>query len=301
VPVSPCTAACVAEDRPGQGAGRAVTVRRYAAFAATLAGAAAAGRRLGEREELRVRARSLLADFGVSLSCEADRLAAPVPGARTGTLVVANHISWLDVLALLAVQPATLLAKREVGQWPVVGALARRAGTRFIDREGLRGLPDTVRGLGALLRSGESVIVFPAGTTWCSTPGGPFRRAAFQAALDAGAPVRPVTLTYARHEAPTTLPAYVGEDTFAASLRRVAATCGLSVRVTAHSALHPPGHDRRSLAALAHAAVSGPRETVPAPRTPGPPSHAAVGHTEALTGLRKDTPGGCASPASPSR
>ncbi|HEY5836451.1 lysophospholipid acyltransferase family protein [Streptomyces sp.] len=283
--VSPCTAACVADDLPGAGAGPAVTVRRYAALVASLAGAAAAGKRLGEREELRARARSLLADLGVSLSCEADGLAVPVPGARTGTLVVANHISWLDVLALLAVQPAAVLAKREVGQWPVVGTLVRRAGTRFIDREGLRGLPDTVRELGALLRSGESVIVFPGGTTWCSGPGDPFRRATFQAALDAGAPVRPVTLTYAHHGAPTTLPAYVGEGTFAASLRRVAATRGLSVRVTPHSVLHPPGHDRRSLAALAHAAVSGARETVPAPRTPGLPSHAAVGHAAAVPAL----------------
>jgi 1-acyl-sn-glycerol-3-phosphate acyltransferase len=295
--VSPCTPACVADDPPGAGAGRALTVRRYAAFLATLAGAAAAGKRLGEGDELRARARSLLADLGISLSCETDGLAVPVP-ARTGTLVVANHISWLDVLALLAVQPATLLAKREVGQWPVVGTLVRRAGTRFIDRDGLRGLPETVRELGALLRSGESVIVFPEGTTWCSVPGGPFRRATFQAALDAGAPVRPVTLTYARQGAPTTLPAFVGEGTFADSLRRVAATRGLSVRVTPHSTLHPTGHDRRSLAALAHAAVSGARETAPAPRTAGLPSHeprGAVGRTARAAPCR--APGRPAHPA----
>ncbi|WP_329139135.1 1-acyl-sn-glycerol-3-phosphate acyltransferase [Streptomyces sp. NBC_01476] len=249
--VSPCTPACVTEGPPG--AGRALTLRRYAAFAATLAGAAAAGKRLGEGAELQARARSLMADLGVGLSGAEDGLA--VPGTRTGTLIVANHISWLDVLALLATQPATLLAKREVGQWPVVGTLVRRAGTRFIDREGLRGLPETVRELGALLRSGESVIVFPEGTTWCSVPGGPFRRATFQAAIDADAPVRPVTVTYLRHEVPTTLPAFVGEGTFAASFRRVAGTRGLSVRITAHAPLRPAGHDRRSLAALAQAAV----------------------------------------------
>ncbi len=270
VPRSPCTVACVAGDPP-----RAMPVRRYAAFLATLAGAAAAGKRLEEGDELRARARSLLADLGVSLSCETDRLAVPTTGARTGTLIVANHISWLDVLALLAVQPATLLAKREVGQWPVVGTLARRAGTRFIDREGLRRLPDTVRELGALLRSGRSVVVFPEATTWCSAPGGPFRRATFQAALDAGAPVRPVTLAYTRHGVPTTLPAYVGDGTFTASLHRVATAGGISVRVTPHPALSPAGHDRRSLAALAHAAISAPplTATVPAPR----PHHAATG------------------------
>ncbi len=267
-PVSPCTAVCVAGDGPRSG--RAAAARRYAAVLARLAGAAAAGRRLEEGDEVRVRARSLLAGLGVSLFCDADALTVPVPGARTGTLVVANHISWLDPIALLAVQPATLLAKREVERWPVVGTLVRRAGTRFIDREGLRRLPDTVRELGALLRSGASVIVFPEGTTRCSVPGGPFRRATLQAAVDAGAPVRPVTLTYTRHGTPTTLPAYVGEDTFAASLHRVATADSLSVRITAHPALYPSGHDRRSLAALAHAAVSGTREirAVMAPRPP---------------------------------
>lgn len=261
--VSPCSSACVGAEA---GAGRAVALRRYAAFGATLAGAAA-GRPPGPGEDVRRRAGRLLTDLGIRLACEAEELA--VPGATTGTLVVANHISWLDALALLAVQPATLLAKREVGQWPVVGTLVRRAGTRFIDRDGLRGLPDTVRELAALLRSGQSVVVFPEGTTWCSAPGGPFRRATFQAALDAGAPVRPVTLTYTCQGAPTTLPAYVGDGTFAGSLRRVAGARGLSVLVTAHPALQPYGHDRRSLAALARTAVFG-----PAPPATAPPPHA---------------------------
>ncbi|WP_405584767.1 lysophospholipid acyltransferase family protein [Streptomyces sp. NBC_01190] len=277
--LSPCTAACVTGEPPRSRAARALTARRYAAFVSTLAGAAAAGGRLQEGEELRRRARALLADLGVSLLGGTDGLAVPEPVTGVGTLVVANHISWLDALALLAVQPATLLAKREVARWPLVGPLVRRAGTRFIDRTGLRGLPETVRELGALLRSGETVIVFPEGTTWCSAPGGVFRRATFQAALDAGAPVRPVTLTYASQGVPSTLPAYVGEGTFTASFRRVAAARGLSVLVTAHPALRPEGHDRRSLAALAQEAVSGGRQgvAVPAPRRPSPTT-ARPGH-----------------------
>ncbi|CAG7649917.1 lysophospholipid acyltransferase family protein [Actinacidiphila bryophytorum] len=259
--VSPCSAACLAGGPPR--VPLPVTLRRAAGFGAHLGGALAAGGRLGSGEQIRRRAAVLLADLGIRLDAPSGELA--VPGAPTGTLVVANHISWLDVLALLAVQPATLLAKREVGSWPVVGTLVRRAGTRFIDRDGLRGLPGTVRELAALLRSGESVVVFPEGTTWCSVPGGPFRRATFQAALDAGAPVRPVTLAYTSLGAPTTLPAYVGEGTFAGSMRRVATARDLAVHVTAHPALDPAGHDRRSLAALAQAAVfRGPHERVAA-------------------------------------
>ncbi|MEU6852637.1 lysophospholipid acyltransferase family protein [Actinacidiphila alni] len=255
---SPCSELCVAGAGTGARIGRAAVVRRYAAFSATLAGAAAAGRRLAEGAELRRTAARLVADLGVGVvRAGAPTLTVPGGAQGVGTLVVANHISWLDALALLAVEPVTLLAKREVGHWPVVGGLVRRAGTRFIDRDSVRQLPSTVRELAELLRSGESVIVFPEGTTWCSVPGGPFRRATFQAALDVGAPVRPVTLSYAHRGVPTPLPAFVGEGTFLASFRRVAAARGLTVRITAHPALDPAGHDRRSLAALAHAAVTG--------------------------------------------
>lgn len=79
--VSPRTSVCLTASPAAPGAGRAVTVRRYAA-AAELAAAASAGKRLAERGELRRRARALLADLGVSLVCAADGLTVPVPGAR---------------------------------------------------------------------------------------------------------------------------------------------------------------------------------------------------------------------------
>jgi 1-acyl-sn-glycerol-3-phosphate acyltransferase len=112
-----------------------------------------------------------------------------------GVLLVANHLPWIDVLALACVANVRVLAKREVGDWPVVGGLARCAGALFLDRAGLRGLPAVIA---AALRSGDCVAVFPEGTTWCGAAAGPFRRAAFQAALNVGAPVRPVAIT-SRH------------------------------------------------------------------------------------------------------
>ncbi|MCZ0973951.1 lysophospholipid acyltransferase family protein [Streptomyces albulus] len=105
----------------------------------------------------------------------------PGAGAHPGTLIVLNHISWLDIVALLAVEPAVLLAKREVGGWPLVGGLAQRAGTHFIDRTHPRRLPRTVAELSALLAAGRSVAVFPR-----PPPGAPPTRAA-----SAGPPSRP--------------------------------------------------------------------------------------------------------------
>ncbi|MFI7316562.1 lysophospholipid acyltransferase family protein [Streptomyces venezuelae] len=248
-----CPASCAADPDPRVPLGE--LARRYATLTYTLTRAVARGDRLAEPSALRAEARAVLGALGVGVEGAED---APfsVRAGGLGTLVVANHISWLDVVALLAVEPVSVLAKREVGRWPVVGALARRAGTRFIDRDGSpRELPRFVAELADCLRGGTSVLVFPQATTWCSVSGGRFRRAAFQAAVEAGAPVRPVTVAYRQDGGPSTAAAFLGEEDFTASLRRVAGARGLRVRVTARTPLR--GTDRRVLADAARRAVLG--------------------------------------------
>ncbi|MFE6779201.1 lysophospholipid acyltransferase family protein [Streptomyces sp. NPDC057702] len=271
-PTSPCDQRCVAHV--GDRVALARAARRSMAFARRVLGAVAAGEALAEPATVRACARGILTALGVHVEHLGGPLSAPTgpagpssapqPGATAypaapggpGTLVVANHISWLDVIALLAVEPVTMLAKREVGEWPMVGALTQRAGTRFIDRDSVRGLPDTVAEIAELLRGGRSVMVFPQGATWCAGTTGDFRRATFQAALDAGAPVRPVTLSYFQHHALSTVAAFVGDDDFGSSLRRIMSADGVSARVQVHEAI-PAGtaRDRRELAALAREAV----------------------------------------------
>ncbi|MEV0805826.1 lysophospholipid acyltransferase family protein [Micromonospora sp. NPDC050200] len=184
---------------------------------------------------------------------------------RRRALLVANHVSWLDVLALLAVAPARMLAKREVRAWPLVGLLARAAGALFVDRARPRELPATVARIAGALRAGDPVAVFPEGTTWCGTPTAGdcrpvrgFRPAVFQAAIDAGVPVVPLRVGYrcaATGEA-TTAPAFVGDDTLWRSVRRVLAARDLVVTVRVAAALHPaPDADRRALARAAESAV----------------------------------------------
>ncbi|WP_336053010.1 lysophospholipid acyltransferase family protein [Streptomyces sp. CA2R101] len=223
-------------------------------------------------------------------------------GPGPGTLIVINHISWLDILALLAVEPVTLLAKREVGTWPVVGGLARRAGTHFIDRTSPRRLRHTVREVSELLGSGRSVAVFPQATTWCTADRGSFRRATFQAALDAGAPVRPVTLHYTQQSLPSTVAAFCGEDTFAASLRRVLAARDLAIRVTAHPVLNAADGfwDRRELADRAARAVLGGRPEPGAVTVPGPAAVRAF-PVPAFPVPEVPVPAGPATPETPAR
>ncbi|MFY1633883.1 lysophospholipid acyltransferase family protein [Solwaraspora sp. WMMB335] len=231
-------------------------------------------------------ARGLLRAFGVRL-----RLAGRLP--RQPALLAANHISWLDTLAILAVAPVRMLAKSEVGRWPMIGSLARVGGTLFIDRDRPRTLPRTVAQVAAALRAGSHVAVFPQGTTTCGImerfPAGdgcasgrrdpvPFRPALFQAAVDAGAPVVPLTLTYhfASRPAgrpvpasvpvpapvpvpvpvPTSVTAFIGEEALWPSARRILALRHLVVTVDAGVPLRPDRvPHRRALARLADPAA----------------------------------------------
>jgi 1-acyl-sn-glycerol-3-phosphate acyltransferase len=156
----------------------------------------------------------------------------------TGTMIAANHVSWLDIPVLLALSPARVLAKTDVRGWPLVGLLAARAGTIFIDRGRLRRLPGTVAEIAHTLRAGRDVLVFPEGSTWCGRTAGRFYPALFQAAVDAGAPVRPVRLSYRLADGePTTVAAFVGDDSLLASVRRVIATRALTVDVDVRPAV----------------------------------------------------------------
>ncbi|MET3803743.1 1-acyl-sn-glycerol-3-phosphate acyltransferase [Nakamurella sp. UYEF19] len=183
-----------------------------------------------------------------------------VTGApRSGpSLVVGNHISWLDILALSASAPMRMVAKSEVGTWPIVGGAARRTGTLFLQRDRLRELPDAVAAMTAALRSGARVQVFPEGTTRCGGAVNPFRRAAFQAAIDAGVVVSPVTVSYRgpRGCAATTV-AFVGDQTLADSMRRVLSAVDVTVELTwlpAIPAIAGTGRDHVDRAAVARLA-----------------------------------------------
>ncbi|WP_344513659.1 lysophospholipid acyltransferase family protein [Dactylosporangium maewongense] len=195
-------------------------------------------------------ARAVLAGLGIS-----HRAVGRVP--QSGALLVANHVSWLDVVVILAHAPAKLLAKREVRQWPLIGRLAATLGTVFVDRSRPKSLPATVGRISTEIAAGGVVAVFPEGTTWCGRMGGTFRPAMFQAAVDAAAPVVPVRLTFAQNGTPTTVAAFIGDETLATSLRRVVAARGLSIELKAHAKLYPePTSSRRVLARAATSVVA---------------------------------------------
>ena len=181
-------------------------------------------------------------------------------------LVVANHVSWLDVMAYAAVQPVTMVSKKEIGDWPVIGAVARAAGTIFIDRHNLRGVEQTRREVGRRLRGGEVVATFPEATTACGRGLAPMFPAMFQAAVDAGVPVQPVAFTWLdRHGTLTTAGAYVGDQPLFESIMAILGQRDLVLRIEILPRIMPkhvrPIDDRKALrtaAAQQIAAALGP-------------------------------------------
>jgi len=210
--------------------------------------------------------RGMLRAFGVRLDIRggADFLTAP---AGRGALVVNNHISWLDIVAINALRPMRALAKKEIAGWPVLGGLVRRGGSIFLDRERLTTLPATMAELAGALRSGALVSVTPEGTTWCGLASGPFTTATFQAAIAGGVPVRPIALRYRLADGrETSRPAFIGPESLIASLRRVASLRGLVLEVHICPEIAPGrAENRRELAALAESAVHSALGTVQIP------------------------------------
>lgn len=261
MPASPCGPHCLPPAGPPTAAERLRVARRLAGLVVVLVAALVVVPLLG-RPGLGILCRAVLAVTGV-------RLRVHGRPADEGALVVANHVSWIDVVALGAVTPVRMLAKREVRQWPLVGALAARTGALFLDRGALHALPGTVAATAGALRVRASVGVFAEGTTWCGAAAGPLRHAPFQAALDAGAPVQPVAIVLRGPDGrPAPEAAFIGEQTLVDALGR-----GLRLRrITCEITLLPvlaPGGTRRELAALAAAAISavtGAPHPVPASR-----------------------------------
>lgn len=170
------------------------------------------------------------------------------PGAK---LLVANHVSWLDILAVHSACPqARFISKADVRQWPVVRHLVDAADTLYIERERRRDAMRVVHQAAEALRAGDTVAVFPEGTTGPGPQMLPVHANLLQAAIATETPVQPVVLRYADPRQPFSDSAtYLGETTLLQSLWKLARARGLVVHVTVLTAQATAHADRRALAA----------------------------------------------------
>ncbi|WP_433630457.1 lysophospholipid acyltransferase family protein [Nocardia sp. CA-120079] len=226
------------------------------------------------REQLQRRyARTLLGCLGIRLRVVDNRSAANRVGVGLsdagessdtrfadpgeGLLIVAGHIGWTDVVVMAAVQPLGFVARADMVDWPLLGGLAKLMRVIPIERERLRELPGVVACLGERLAAGDRVAVFPEGTTWCGRAYGTMRPALFQAAVDTGTSVQPVRLRYLdAHGTQSTIPGFVGDDTFGTSAKRVLRSRGMVAEVVLEP-VENPGLDRRDLARRCEQVVRG--------------------------------------------
>lgn len=189
-------------------------------------------------------ASGMLVRMGITLQVQGQ-----VP-AQGPVLLVANHVSWLDILVIHAARHCRFISKASVRHWPLIGRLATGAGTLYIERESRRDAMRVVHATAEALRAGDIVAVFPEGTTGDGRTLLPFHGNLIQAAISADAPVQPVALGYvdAPQGTPSLAPTWIGDETLLRSVWRVLAASHLQARVVFGAPEHAKGRDRRAWA-----------------------------------------------------
>lgn len=162
---------------------------------------------------------------------------------NTASLLVSNHISWVDIIVLGQFTPAHFAAKSDILAWPIIGYLARQGGTIFIRRGNRQQAKALAEEMVWLLKQNGTVIAFPEGTTTTGDKVLPFHASLFQAALLAKADIQPVAIQY-QGEATRVAP-FIGEDEFVPHLLKMLAMDKIEVSVTFLPTIATAGKNRQ--------------------------------------------------------
>ena len=199
-----------------------------------------------EQREMRVQAWSLqfLALWGIHLKV----LGQPV--SIGPALIVANHISWLDISVIHAARHCRFVSKSDIREWPLVGMLATGAGTLYIERTSRRDALRMVKDMADAMKDGDVVAVFPEGTTSDGRDLLPFHANLIQSAIQAQSPVQPLSLQFLDTQTGeiTLAPCYIGGDTLIGSMWRTLKAPGITAVVHFGALQQADGRDRRSWA-----------------------------------------------------
>jgi 1-acyl-sn-glycerol-3-phosphate acyltransferase len=234
-----------------------------AVFLAVAAPLARLARRLGWRRGSAASV-ALHRWFCAVLRLRLRRFGTPGPAHR---LIVANHVSWLDIVALGAMEPMTFLAKKEVGFSVWTRWIVELQGVVYVDRERKRCIPAVNAEMSRRMAAGDPVVLFAEATTSDGSRLLRFRSSHFEAALPAGACVQPVYLDYravagmnaTRQDRARV--AWYGDTAFLPSLWSVLRSGGVSCDVWYGEPIAwRPGMDRKALARQAEAATRGLKE-----------------------------------------
>ena len=191
----------------------------------------------------------LLRVFGMRVR----RIGTPLPG---GTMFVANHLSWIDIVTLHSQHMMGFIAKAEIRDWPLIGWLAKAGESIFLQRGNPNSLTDVMTEMAARLRDGHAVAAFPEGGTRDGRELGAFHARIFTAAVEADAPVQPVALCFGARCEAQTIVAFAPGESFMGNFIRLLGEPARPVLVCfLEPILHAEHEGRRRIATLARARI----------------------------------------------
>ncbi len=194
-------------------------------------------------------ARGLLRAFGMRVQ----GIGVPIDG---GTMFVANHVSWIDIIALHSQHMMGFIAKSEIRGWPVVGWLTAQAETIYLERGNADSLGGVMAEMAQRLRDNRAVAAFPEGGTRDGRALGTFHARIFTAAVEADSTVQPVALCYGEHCEAQHIVAFARGESFMGNFVRLIGEPSRPVRVCfLEPILHAEHEGRRGIARLAQARI----------------------------------------------
>jgi 1-acyl-sn-glycerol-3-phosphate acyltransferase len=166
-------------------------------------------------------------------------------------LWVCNHISWLDILLLAGNNTVDFIAKTEVGDWPLIGYIVKRAGTLLIERDNkfqaYRALPK----LQERIKKGVPVLIFPEGTTSNGSTTLAFKPMFYQAAVRENILIQPISLQYFDMSGKITESvAFINDDDISTSLKRILDQPKITAIIQFLPVVSAANHHRKQLATM---------------------------------------------------
>ena len=174
------------------------------------------------------------------------------PYSLSSCVMVANHVSWLDIIALMSTTGCRFVSKDSLRFWPIIGFLAQSVGTVFIRRGKRHVLNDIIHVVGRSVEQGKTVCIFPEGTTTSGESVARFHSALLESAISVKRPVQPVTIYYERNGELDQVAPYYGKDNFVIHLLMILAHKRSDINIDFSAPLFTEGLSRQQLASLTH-------------------------------------------------
>lgn len=172
-------------------------------------------------------------------------------------MILANHISWIDIHALNSVIAVRFIAKSDINTWPIFGYLARKSGTIFINRTSRKDTARIVDTTAETLTKGHNVAFFPEGTTTDGTELAHFKSSIVQAAINAKSTIYPLALRYPKPDGSINPKlAYAGETTMAESMMQALSTKQPVIELHFLPTIDSQSGNRQAITKQAHQAIA---------------------------------------------